>query len=168
MKKFGPKGMKVMKTVHLLLIMMWTVGVMGIVTLMSGPFSSNEETAVTLADALKLDYYLVIPGALLCVAMGIVYGIFTNWGFFKYRWLTVKWIASIAIILAGSLIFHPLCVEALELAESDTPGNTAEISRMIVECQVINWIQVVAQIMLVAISVFKPWKRKVNVIRKAV
>lgn len=40
-----------------------------------------------------IDYAIVIPGAILAVATGIIYGIFTKWGFFKHRWITVKWIA---------------------------------------------------------------------------
>lgn len=158
MTKLGPKGMKMMKVIHLILIMMWTVGVMGMTVVMSGSVPSTQQLAVSLENALKLDTSLVIPGALLCVMFGIVYGFFTNWGFFKYRWLTVKWIVSILIILVGSYVFHPACVEALQLATTDVSGNESRISDLISRCQIVNWIQIISQIMLVAISVFKPWK----------
>ena len=41
----------------------------------------------------------IIYGAIFMVATSFVYGMFTGWGFFKYRFLIIKWILNITTIL---------------------------------------------------------------------
>ncbi|MCC8173868.1 MAG: hypothetical protein LIO65_05680 [Odoribacter sp.] len=84
MKKLNAKGMKVLKICHLLFVMMWVVGViaMGVVGLIRP--ESGDELYMTLFITRIIDDVLVIPGAMLTVVTAIIYGINTNWGFFKH------------------------------------------------------------------------------------
>ena len=52
-----------------------------------------------------IDDIVVIPGAILTVVTGVIYGMFTNWGFFKHKWIIVKWILGITIIIVGIFVF---------------------------------------------------------------
>lgn len=49
------------------------------------------------AQTLKfLDDYMVIVGANGCLLTGLVYSIFTNFGFVKFRWVTIKWLLTLS------------------------------------------------------------------------
>lgn len=162
MKKLNAKGMKVLKTCHLLLVMIWVVGVIAMAILFLQRPKSGDELYMTLKIILFIDWVLVIPGALLTVVVGIIYGIFTNWGFFKHRWIIVKWIVSIVVILVGTFYYSPLLEESLEIADRTREAalhNPIVISNM-TQTFICASIQGISITILVVISVFKPWKKK--------
>jgi len=162
MKKLSSKGMKTLKTFHLLLVMMWVIGVLAMSMLFLLKPDTGEGLYTTLNIILFIDDVFVVPGALLTVVTGIVYGIFTNWGFFKHRWITIKWIVSILVILVGTFYFKPHLDAAIEAADqirntgiyafSDIPDTQIN--------QYSSFLQGIALVVLVVISVFKPWKNK--------
>lgn len=162
MKKLNAKGMKVLKTCHLLLVMIWVVGVIAMAILFLQRPKSGDELYMTLKIILFIDWVLVIPGALLTVVVGIIYGIFTNWGFFKHRWIIVKWIVSIVVILVGTFYYSPLLEQSLEIADRT---REAALHKPIVisnmrQTFICASIQGISITILVVISVFKPWKKK--------
>ena len=162
MKKLNANGMKVLKSCHLLLVMMWVVGVIAMAILFLLRPESGDELYMTLRIILFIDWALVIPGALLTVVVGIIYGLFTNWGFFKHRWIIVKWIVSVTIIFVGTFYFSPHLEHALEIADSTREvalNNPVVISNM-TQAFISASIQGIATMTLVVISVFKPWKKK--------
>lgn len=162
MKKLNAKGMKVLKTCHLLLVMIWVVGVIAMAILFLQRPKSGDELYMTLKIILFIDWILVIPGALLTVVVGIIYGIFTNWGFFKHRWIIVKWIVSIVVILVGTFYYSPLLEQSLEIADRTREAalhNPIVISNMR-QTFICASIQGISITILVVISVFKPWKKK--------
>lgn len=162
MKKLNAKEMKVLKTCHLLLAMIWVVGVITMAILFLQRPKSGDELYMTLKIILFIDWVLVIPGALLTVVVGIIYGIFTNWGFFKHRWIIVKWIVSIVVILVGTFYYSPLLEQALEIADRTREialHDPIVISNM-TQTFICASIQGIAITILVVISVFKPWKKK--------
>jgi len=48
---------------------------------------------------------VILPFALLTVLQGIIYGLFTNWGFVKYKWILSKWRACASFHLAANHIY---------------------------------------------------------------
>jgi hypothetical protein len=40
---------------------------------------------------------------LVCIIQGIIYGIFSKWGFIKYRWLIIKWLSIPFIIICTGI-----------------------------------------------------------------
>lgn len=162
MKKLGAKGVKVLKTCHLLLVMMWVMGVLAMAALFLLKPQSGDELYMMLKIILFIDWVFVIPGALLSIIVGIIYGVFTSWGFFKHRWITVKWIFSVAVILVGTFYFSPHLEQALAIADQ-TRG--AALSNTIVASDISKAmtsaiLQGSTLVFLVVISVFKPWKKK--------
>ncbi len=161
MKKFGAKGMKVLKVCHLLLVMVWVVGVVAMSFLFLLRPESGDELYMTLKIINFIDWSLVIPGALLTILVGIVYGVFTNWGFFRHRWIIVKWIVSITVILVGTFYFSPHLEYALEIADRtrDAALNNPAVASNMKQAFFSASIQGIAVVILVVISVFKPWKK---------
>lgn len=160
----SPKGMKTLKVIHLILIMMWTIGVVMMCLLYWKPVSSGLEFLYNQETAMFIDYTLVIPGALLAVVTGIIYGIFTKWGFFKFRWITVKWILGILVILIGTFGLHPIAESIIEQASPAAtesacfPVDYFGSNLTIVSSTAI--FQVLVLLFLVVVSVFKPWQKK--------
>lgn len=159
-----PKGMKTLKVFHLLFIMMWTAGVFMMGLLYWRPSVNSLEFLYNQTTALFIDYTLVIPGAILAVVTGIIYGVKTKWGFFKYRWLTVKWIVGVAIILIGTFGLHPLALEII--AQATATANefvSFPTDYFGSKLQIVNWtalLQVAGLFFLIWVSVFKPWNKK--------
>lgn len=162
MKKLNSKGIKILKTIHLLLVMMWVTGVLAMATLYLLKPKSGDELYMVLNIILFIDWVFVIPGAILTVVVGVIYGFFTNWGFFKYRWITVKWIVAILIILAGTFYYSPLLEQSLEIADQtrDAALENPTIATNTIQTLISSSIQGLALIILIVISVFKPWKKK--------
>lgn len=162
MKKLGLKGMRTLKAIHLVLVMMWVIGVAGMWSLSWIKPGNADELSMLLDCIMWLDSTLTIPGAILTVVVGIIYGLFTNWGFFKFRWITVKWIIGITVILVGTFYFHPTQVAAIEVVNS-TPATALTdptVTHAFAVSHSTSLIQVAALIFLVIISVFKPWNKK--------
>lgn len=159
-----PKGVKALKVVHLILIMMWTIGVATMCLLYWKPVLSGVEFLYNQRTAMFIDYALVIPGALLTVVTGIIYGVFTKWGFFKFKWLTVKWIVGILVILIGTFALHPLAESIIEQASQVAnesvcfPVDYFGVKLKVVEFTAV--LQCLALIFLVILSVYKPWIKK--------
>lgn len=123
---------------------------------------SGDELYMSILINRFVDNLLVIPGAILTVITGIVYGAFTNWGFFKHRWIIVKWILSIFVIIIGTFYFNPKTNRCLEIADQMRDGafNNSELISNTEIGFYGTFGQVAILVFLVIISVFKPWKKK--------
>ncbi|MGG1396851.1 hypothetical protein ABE288_03190 [Bacillus salipaludis] len=97
MKKFCPFGMKWLKVIHIMLVALFFGGIM------SSSFALNygitlatfDETFETYKRIVIISDQIVRIGAVGTLLVGFIYGFFTNWGFFKQRGVTVKWILFI-------------------------------------------------------------------------
>lgn len=162
MKKLGAKGMKVLKTCHLVFVMMWVVGVMAMAVINLIEAQSGDELYMSLFVNRFIDDALVIPGAILTVITAIIYGVSSNWGFFKHRWITVKWIVSVVVIIVGTFYFSPKLDRCIEIADQlrDAAFSNPELISNSQISLYGSFAQAGILIVLVVISVFKPWKKK--------
>lgn len=63
-----------------------------------------------------IDNFAMVPGGIATFIIGLVYGFFTGYGFFKYKWLIVKWALTIYLILTGAFILKPLLYHNINIA----------------------------------------------------
>lgn len=59
---------------------------------------------------------VVIPGAIGSLLTGLLYSLFSNWGFFKHNWLTFKWIVTVTAILFGTFFLGPWETAMMEIS----------------------------------------------------
>lgn len=161
MKKLNAQGLKILKSIHLILVMLWTVGVIAMAVLFLMSSHSGDELYTKYKAIRFIDDVLVVPSATLTILVGIVYGVWTNWGFFKYRWITVKWILGIAIVIVGTFVLSPMLDSNLAIADV---GRDLALADPKVEEQgaylfILGCCSSLALVFLVIISVFKPWKK---------
>ncbi len=163
MKKLGSKGMKLMKLLHLVAAFLWVGGALSMMLILTWFHPETPYEMYMFAHTLKvIDDIMIIYGAYGFLVSGVLYGVFTHWGFFKHKWVTVKWVLTIAMILSGTFLMGP-CVNgnALpmeELARYTTEAdvfwaNVAQITRW-------GWVQIALMTITVIISVYKPWKSR--------
>lgn len=170
MIRLNAKCMKALKVLHLLCVVLWAGGAIGMTVLLTGVSPSGEQEMYMYALTLKtIDDCLIIPGANGCVVTGLLYSLFTPWGFFKHRWVAVKWVLTLCMMASGTFLMGP-CVngnvyppERLADYAVNVDAYWDNIS------QIIFWglIQVACLLLVIIISVYKPWKKTIKTERKA-
>ena len=163
--RLGPAGIKWLKNFHILFCCLW-IGAgasMTVVQLFSKPSSVEELLGYMYAINL-INGYVNIIGAIGCLVTGLIYSLFTNWGFFKYYWVITKWIANIAIIILGSVVLGPAAMEMMGII--GTEGLAALNNPGYVQAKNLNTYiglgSLLVLALLVFISIFKPWGQRAN------
>lgn len=162
MKKLDTTGLKILKICHLLFAVMWIGGVMALVSLQLGLTPDTKETMYTAALAhLIVDEFFLIPGGVGIVITAIVYGAFTRWGV-KQRWLTVKWILTILLIIIGAGYMGVTIKENVVYAQNMLSENIgADVYwDNVYHVAAAGILQLFGFAYIVVISVIKPWKKK--------
>lgn len=163
MKNLGTTGLKVLKISHILFAIMWIGGVMALVSLQLGLTPDTKETMHTAAIAhLIVDEFFLIPGGVGIVTTAIVYGAFTRWGFFKQKWLIVKWILTILLIIIGAGYMGVTIKENVVYAQNMLSENiSADVYwDNVYHVATAGILQLFGFVYIVVISVIKPWKKK--------
>jgi uncharacterized membrane protein len=164
-KKLNAKGLRWLKGFHLIAVSCW-VG--GVVALMLLYFLKKGITDGGVLYGINqsihhVDMWVVVtPGAFGCLFTGLIYSLFSHWGFFKHNWLTVKWVITIIAIASGTFYLGPWENGMLEI--SGKLGISALSDHTYLYNEKMNFIFGLVQCFLLLItlfiSVFKPWKKK--------
>jgi len=125
MKKLTKKGYQVLKILHIYFAAIWVGSAIAmwsfLLIINSNNISKNLEVA------LFIDEFVLIPSVFLCLITGILFSIFTKWGFFKHRWIIVKYIGNLAPPIMGIVFhgaqFHKLVEMANELGFTALSNN---------------------------------------------
>lgn len=165
MKKLSANGMKALKVVHIVSAVAW-FGSAIIMNLLRHLVKVEDAAGMYwMAEILEaIDMKIIIPGAVGCLLTGIAYGVFSHWGFFKHRWLTVKWVLTLFMILFGTFYMGPLVKDNVVIGKAllNGGGNVAQYWLNVTANEYAGLLQTVLLLFVIIISVYKPWKRKGN------
>jgi uncharacterized protein with FMN-binding domain len=92
-----------------------------------------------------------------------IYALFTNWGFFKYRWITTKWIGVTLLFVFVWFWMGPTINGLVSLADGGfkLPGTNAEYFQYTQQSRIFILTEGLVFLMMIILSIFKPWgKRK--------
>jgi len=162
-RKLEPQAVKILKMFHLLFAFEWIIGGVALCFLL---FITDPQTGDELymrSIILQIvDDYCIIPGAVLAVATGLIYNIWTHWGFFKHKWIVSKWIMAIMQGLFGMFVLVP-CIDtnvviADHLRDAALTDPAFLYNTQIL--QIVGTIQSLFLVLVIVISVQKPWKKK--------
>jgi uncharacterized membrane protein len=165
MKKLGSTGMKWLKIVHLIGIVIWIGGAMCMMVLAFGvPVTAFNEVKNVYATMKIIDDIIVRNGALITMITSLIYGLRTNWGFFKQRWITAKWGIFIGQLIFAIFFLSRWLEANLDILENESAAalNNPAFLRNHVSNQIGMAVMISAFILVIGISVFKPWKKKNN------
>src|SRR5512146_3226361 len=101
MKKptLGIAGIKWLRAVHLVVSVVWLGGAVSMLLLRSAWTPTGDADLYAIDHATRvIDHSVVVLAAFASLLTGLVESWLTTWGFFKYRWVTLKWIATVALM----------------------------------------------------------------------
>lgn len=170
--RLSPNLTKWLKCLHLLAAAGWVGGAVSLLILhflrFKGVESSEELYGIDRAAHLIDMGVVVYLGAFGCLLTGLLYSTYTNWGFFRHRWIIVKWIITILCILSGTFFLGPW--ETAMVNISHQSGDASLLDGKYLSSMYLNFwfgiVQLVLLIFAMFISVFKPWKQKSSVANK--
>jgi hypothetical protein len=131
-----------------------------LVLFLSQPDSGDALHAFNMSAKI-IDDVVIIPAAIGSLITGLLISWFTNWGFFRYKWVTVKWVLTVASMIFGTFWLGPWLngMEAISAAEriqalqNDTYLHYQQMNA------IFGRVQLGSLIFMVFISVLKPWKK---------
>src|SRR3990172_7021181 len=159
----GTTGRQWLKSVHLILSVIWLGAAisMNILRFAGAPSAQGDLYAVDHSIAL-IDNWVVVPAAWGALLTGLLESWLTSWGFFKYRWVTVKWIGTVAI-----MIYAPLFVSQWDRkieAISEVEGLSALQNPAYLQYRLLYTLSgvvlIAALALLSIISTLKPWTKQ--------
>ncbi|WP_456409126.1 FMN-binding protein [Caldithrix abyssi] len=167
-------GKKILLTIHITMVSIWLGSLTSILLLQIG------KRALTSAHFFLVDRFIfaifdsVIMYIAIAVAIsGLLFSMFTNWGFFKFHWITIKWITI--FLLAGIIIFlaSPSINSMAAISDIFRHECESNLDYLKFESNVVLFtaIQLVTLVLLILLSVFKPWgarKQRFKVNRKII
>ena len=141
---------------------LWVGGAFGLnlmLLLPGSPGSGGELLGYN--EACKfVDDFVVIPGAIGCLVTGLLFSILSPWGFFKHRWVAVKWVLTVLCILFGTFYLGPRIngQPPISMADGlDALQNPVYLSNLSGNIKG-GLTQMALITFMVAISVLRPWR----------
>lgn len=165
MPKLKARGLRWLKGFHLIAVCCWVGGAVALVLLYSlkkgvadGGVLYGINQSIHHVDMVVI----VIPGAFGCLLTGLIYSAFSNWGFFRYKWLIFKWIVTITAILFGTFFLGPWETTMMELSGKLGMASLTDQSYLYNERMnlVFGTFQCLVLMVTIFVSIFKPWKTK--------
>ena len=164
MRKFNSIGLKVLKMLHLLMIVLFLGGILSSFALIIKLDLSNfDEVYMTYKSFNIISDNIVKMGAQGTILLGAVYGFFTKWGFIKHKWLALKWILFIAQTFIGILVVDKLMVANITLLETEkilALSNPVFIHNHFLRLDVVI-VQIGLTLFALILSVLKPGRSRV-------
>jgi hypothetical protein len=159
----GRIGKQWLKSIHLIVSVIWLGAAisMNVLRFAWVPSTNGDLYAVDHSIAI-IDNWVVVPAAWASLLTGLLESWLTTWGFFKYRWVAVKWIVTVAI-----MIYAPLFIANWDRnieAISKTEGLLALQNPAYLQYRLFYTLSGIALIAALAflsiISTLKPWMKK--------
>ena len=170
MPKLKAKGLKVLWIVHIFLTITMVGGVVCNSILLSIIPNEPSELLPGLWGSIKIiDAYCILPAGLLFLVSGLIYGFFTNWGFFKYPWIIIKWIGMFSILGLTRGFIGRNIAEVITLVNSNPAQaiSNSTYQNWLSEFRLYYFAALGIMLLLVVISKIKPWsKLRINNLAK--
>lgn len=162
MKRIGPGAQKALKILHLLSAAVWTASVLMLllVPALRNASTSDEGLRMLIRIYHFIDLSVLTPAAVVTLLTGLVYSLFTGWGFARHGWILFKWIVTVLIVAWGTFQLGPSVTRLLAWSAEGHPA----MAQQPVYLQVMHLGTVAALLNLVllvlafVVSVYKPWK----------
>ena len=108
-----------------------------------------------------VDDFVVIPGAMGSLLTGLIYSLFTPWGFFKHRWVAVKWLITLYGVLFGTFFLGPWLNSLAPVSAKLGGGAMGDYAYMRARDLNSFWggVQICTLLFALVISVLKPWRK---------
>jgi hypothetical protein len=162
MKQLGLRGRGWLKFFHILFSAIWSGSVVCMLLLIMLNVFMKESSVNSIFLTVKLiDDYITAPFAICSLFTGFLFSLLTNWGFFKFKWIIVKWALTFACIYTGIMWLNPRISKLAYISKEGNP-NLIENVTFLFNRQMLIFLLSIAVLVIIfifLISVFKPWRK---------
>jgi len=164
MAKLTPKQKQWLIATHVIIGSIWfgTAVCMVFISVLNR-HTTDGAALYALNSILKhLDDFVIIPAASLSLLSGAILCELTIWGFFKYYWVIAKWIATVALIVTGTIWLGPWVNAITAISEAERI-NAWENPLYVFDQRgalVGGAIQTACILGIILISFVKPWGKR--------
>jgi hypothetical protein len=160
--KLPPRHVKWLKALHIYLGAVWGGGAASLFALhcLYFPDTGPELYARNMA-LIYIDTFIIIPSAVGVLLTGLLYAQFTKWGYLKYFWIIFKWVSTLVFVLVGFFWFVPWLnsLKDASMIFRDQIAVDPSFSAPMFSHIAMAAIQALLVLVIVIVSVFKPWGR---------
>lgn len=154
---------RILKILHLLAVSFWIGGALSEILIFYATSTAESEGELfgLLRGARFVAVYVVVYlGAFGSFFTGLAYSLCTNRGFFRHKWIIIKWASTVYLIICGLTLLGPWSTEMLETAQSLGIDALADGGYIMARFKLLSLLSahVAILIVLTAISVYKPWE----------
>ncbi len=164
MKKLSVKAKNWLLSVHVASSGIWLGTALCIVAIaIIKRDTANGDELYGINSVLKfMDDWVIIPTAMLSLLTGGFLCWLTIWGFTKHYWVIVKWVATITLITIGTIWLGPWLNEMTAISQVERLQGVSNPLYLFHRQGVIvgGLIQISCLLAIIAISVLKPWGRR--------
>ena len=164
--ELGVKSRAWLKSFHVLFACAWLGAALSMVLVLAMKAQPNSGLQLySVTSSLKaIDDFIIIPGAIGCLLTGLVFSLFTKWGFVKFYWIIFKWIMIILQMVFGTFFLGPWLSNMSTL--SNQLGFRASENHQYISNYNLNlhfgMIQAALLVVVVFVSILKPWGKRVS------
>ncbi len=159
----GTRSTRAVLMVHFISLACWLGGVASCIPLFgkadTGSFTQMQ-FAYTHAKAIAL--HVIGWGGIGVFLSGLVLAVFTSWGLFRHRWVTLKFFLMIALILFGMFFNEQKILGNITLLEQEK--QLALTNPVFIHnhhlLKMGLWVSITGFMLVTALAVYKPWTRK--------
>jgi uncharacterized protein with FMN-binding domain len=165
---------KILLSFHILLVSIWLGSLTSILLLQICKHSLNAVHFFVVDRLIFILFDSIVMNISIAVAItGLLFSMFTNWGFFKFYWIMTKWLTI--LFLAGIIMFvaSPSINGMASLSDVFRQECVSQPEYLKFEWRTILYtsLQLLLIVVVIFLSVFKPWgarKPKFKVNRKII
>lgn len=142
--------------VHIAAAGTW-LGIDVVLAVLVGTALLDTDIATTLV-ALRALQFLVWPllvSGVACLASGVILGLGSRWGVVRYRWVAVKLVLNVVLVVLVAAALRPGVADAAELATSWAGPAAPPVGDLVFP----PIVSTIALLVATALSVIKPWGR---------
>jgi len=163
MKRLSARGQKWLKGFHLFFACLWVGGAVG-ATLMI--FCMKPTYGMQLHGINQsinfIDFFVIIPGNCGILLTGLIYSSLTSWGWFRHKWIIVKWAIGIYGMVFGIIWLGPWASNLEHISKAKGISALSNPAYLHNQRMLYWWgsFQVATIIFAIFISALRPWKSK--------
>ncbi len=160
--KLKAQGQKWLKAIHIFFGSLWMGGALCVLLMLFFLKADSDRQLYGINQAVNfVDVWIIIPGNLGLVITGIIYSAFTKWGWFKHKWITVKWIIAVYGMTFGTFWLGPWASSLERIANSEGLNALADPQYASNLNLLYIWGSFQAATIIFAsfISALKPWRK---------
>jgi hypothetical protein len=148
---------QVWMVLHIISSVGWVGTILAAIALSATSLTTDDpnQIAALYSGMEVLANWFFLPGTLLLVVTGVVLGLGTKWGLFRWWWVTIKLIVGLVLFIAGAFNMRFAVYNAADKAGELRPLESS------VDVSLFGMLCVMATLGIFAalLSVLKPWGR---------